>query len=85
MTSAQHVPLSHILVLQLKIYCSIHLTIDPMLDKDKQLTIEPVDGSLSRGGVIKGHGGLPLQLPRLSVCVQVDHGQARLLVDLRGR
>lgn len=47
-------------------------------------TVEPIDGSLGRGGVVEGDGGLPLQLPRLPVGVQVDHGQARLLVDLKG-
>lgn len=57
----------------------------PKLDEDEQLTVKPVDGSLSWGGVVKGDRGLPFQLPRLSVRVQVDHGQAGLLVDLRGR
>lgn len=31
---------------------------------------------------VKGHGGLDLQLPCLSVCIQVDHGQTSLLIDL---
>lgn len=52
--------------------------------RGRHLTVKPVDGGLGRGGVVEGHSGLPLQLSRLPVRVQVDHRQAGLLVDLRG-
>lgn len=54
-------------------------------DEDKTLTIKPVDRGLRRGRVIEGNRGLPLQLARLPVGVQVDHRQARLLVELKDR
>lgn len=47
-------------------------------------TVEPVDGGFGRGGVVEGDGGLPLELARLPVRVQVDHGLPRLLVGLQG-
>lgn len=47
-------------------------------------TVEPIDGSLGGGRVVKRHGGLSLGLPGVPVGEQVDHGLARLLVHLRG-
>ena len=48
------------------------------------LTVKPVDGGLGGGGVVEGDGGLPLQLARVPVGVEVDHRHTRLLVDLTG-
>lgn len=45
-------------------------------------SVKPVDGCLGRGRIIKGDGGLTLQLAGLAVSVQVDHGLPSPLVHL---
>lgn len=47
-------------------------------------TVEPIDGRLGGGRVVKRHGGLSFGLPGVPVGEQVDHGLTRLLVHLRG-
>lgn len=48
-------------------------------------TVEPIDGCLSGGRVVKRHGGLSFGLPAVPVGEQVDHGLTRLLVHLTGQ